>query len=150
MKTRSWIVYFAVIVALGAVGISAGYAVAEDPAAGAWGAGPVGVEPFNAQSSVLRMVGGLFLCLGFLGLGVHLYKRYVLPRTLSDKKRMQVVERLPISPKSTLLLVTLDGKEFLLSTGSESCRVVSVPREGDELFAQDLSSACEDVKEFNA
>jgi flagellar biogenesis protein FliO len=92
----------------------------------------------------------MFLCFGLLGLGVHLYKRYVLPRNLSDKKRMQVVERLNLSQKSALVLVKLDGREFLLATGSEGCRVVSAPRDAEYLFDQTLTSACEETKEFNA
>jgi len=149
MRMRGWFLVLAVV-ALSCLSVATDVAVAADPAPPSWGSSPAGVEPFNTQSSVLRMVGGMFLCFGLLGLGVHLYKRYVLPRNLSDKKRMQVVERLNLSQKSALVLVKLDGKEFLLSTGSEGCRVVSAPRDAEYLFDQTLTSACEEVKEFNA
>jgi flagellar biogenesis protein FliO len=96
------------------------------------------------------MVGGLFLCFGMLGIGVHLYKRYVLPRSFSAQRRMQVVERLQISQKSALVLVKLDGKEFLMTTGSESSRLVSPPNRTDEVFEETLSSACNEVGEYNA
>jgi flagellar biogenesis protein FliO len=95
------------------------------------------------------MVGGLFLCLGLLGAGVHVYKRYVLPRSLSSQRRLQVVERLQISPKSALVLVKLDGKEFVMTTGSESTRLVPLQSRSEELFEDTLSSACNDVGEYN-
>ena len=107
------------------------------------------VDSFNAQSSALRMVGGLFLCLGLLGAGVHVYKRYVLPRSLSSQRRMQVVERLQISPKSALVLVKLDGKEFVMTTGSERTRLVPLQSRSEEVFEDTLSSACNDVGEYN-
>jgi flagellar biogenesis protein FliO len=108
------------------------------------------VAPFNAQSSVLRMVGGLFLCVGLFGFGIHLYKRYLLPRSLSSDRRLKVVERLQLTQKSSLLLVTLDGKEFLVSTGAEQSRLITPPKSGEEFFDESLSTACADVGEFNA
>ncbi len=129
-------------------------ATAEDAQPRGWSApaaqpGP-GVDSFNAQSSALRMVGGLFLCLGLLGAGVHVYKRYVVPRSSASQRRMQVVERLQLSPKSALLLVTLDGKEFVMATGSESTRFVPLQSRNEALFEETLSSACNDQGEYNA
>jgi flagellar biogenesis protein FliO len=107
------------------------------------------VDSFSAQSSALRMVGGLLFCLGILGAGVHVYKRYVLPRSLSSQRRMQVVERLQLSPKSALVLVKLDGKEFVMTTGSENTRLVPLQSRNDDLFEETLSSVCGDVGEYN-
>lgn len=107
-------------------------------------------SPFNTQSSVLRMVGGLFLCLGMFGCGIHVYRRYVLPRTGSTQRRLQLVERLQISQKSSLVLVKLDGKEFIMSTGAESSRLVPLTSTNDELFDEALNGACQDVGEYNA
>lgn len=107
-------------------------------------------SPFNAQSSALRMIGGLFLCLGMFGCGVHMYRRYVLPRTGSAQRRLQLVERLQISQKSALVLVKLDGKEFIMSTGAESSRLVPLASAPEELFDEALNGACQDVGEYNA
>ena len=129
-------------------------ASAEDTATRQWtqstARGTPDVPSFNAQSSVLRMVGGLFLCVGLFGFGIHLYKRYLLPRSLSSDRRLRVVERLQLTQKSSLLLVTLDGKEFLVSTGAEQSRLITPPKSGEEYFDESLSSACADVGEFNA
>lgn len=107
-------------------------------------------DQFDARNSVLRMIGGLFLCLGCFGGGLHMYKRFVVPRSKSDKRRLQIVERLPLSSKSSLLLVRLDGKEFMLSTGAEAARLISPPRSTEELFDESLITACDDVGEVNA
>lgn len=106
-------------------------------------------DAFSAQSSVLRMVGGLFLCFGVLGFGIHVYKRHVLPRTLSSARRLQVIERIPLSQKSALVLVKLDGKEFLMSTGAESSRLVPLSQRQEDLFDETLANACNDVGEYN-
>jgi flagellar biogenesis protein FliO len=95
------------------------------------------------------MVGGLFLCFGVLGFGLHLYKRYVLPRSFSAQRRLHIVERLQLSQKSALVLVKLDGKEFLMTTGSESTRLISPPHKTEEIFEETLSSACNEVGEYN-
>ena len=152
MKKRCWVL-ICLFVALSVLAPSS-QALGEEVAPPTWNAARAdstpGVEPFNAQSSVLRMVGGLFLCFGMLGFGLHLYKRYVLPRSFSAQRRMQVVERLQISQKNALVLVKLDGKEFLMTTGSESSRLVSPPNRTDEAFEETLSSACNEVGEYNA
>lgn len=152
MKTMCWWCVVALFMALSVL-TPQFEARADESQQRAWTApasqpGP-SVDSFNAQSSALRMVGGLFLCLGLLGAGVHIYKRYVLPRSLSSQRRMQVVERLQISPKSSLVLVKLDGKEFVMTTGSESTRVVPLQSRREEVFEDTLSSACSDVGEYN-
>ncbi len=152
MKTMCWWCVVSLFMALSVLTPRV-EARADDSEPRAWSApdsqkGP-SVDSFNAQSSALRMAGGLFLCLGLLGAGVHVYKRYVLPRSLSSQRRMQVVERLQISPKSALVLVKLDGKEFVMTTGSESTRLVPLQSRSEELFEDTLSSACNDVGEYN-
>ena len=149
MKMRSWLLV-CLFVALSVV-TSSSMAFAEEVKPQTWSAqrGDAGAAAFDTQSSVLRMVGGLFLCFGLLGFGVHLYKRYVLPRALSSQRRMQLVERLQLSQKSALVLVKLDGKEFLMTTGAESSRLVSLPNKNVELFEDTLSSACNEVGEYN-
>lgn len=152
MKTMCWWCVVSLFMALSVLTPHADVR-AENSQGNSWSApasqlGP-SVDSFNAQSSALRMVGGLFLCLGLLGAGVHVYKRCVLPRSLSSQRRMQVVERLQLSSKSALLLVKLDGKEFVMSTGSESARLVPLQSRSEEIFEETLSSACNEVGEYN-
>jgi flagellar biogenesis protein FliO len=153
MRTMCWWCLLSLCIALSVLAPRV-EALAEEPQPRALSAasaqnGP-SVDSFNAQTSALRMVGGLFLCLGLLGAGVHIYKKYVLPRSLSSQRRMQVIERLQLSPKSALVLVKFDGKEFMMTTGSEATRLVPLQSRNEELFEESLSSACHDVGEYNA
>lgn len=145
---------FCVGLLLVALVMSSSFAVGEETNARSWSpvttGTPTAVDEYSSQSSVVRMLGGLFLCIGVFGFGIHLYKRHVIPRTGADKRRLQVIERLPLSPKSALLLVRLDGREFLLTSGAEQSRLISLPREQDGVFAEALESACGEVGEFNA
>jgi len=157
MKRRGWLLgegvkflclFVALFVAFGPMSVRADEGVAPGwSAASAQKASQA--EPFNAQSSVLRMVGGLFLCFGMLGFGLHIYKRHVLPRSLSSSRRLQVVERLQISQKSALVLVKLDGKEFLMTTGTEQSRLVPLQERREDLFDETLASACDEAGEYN-
>ena len=144
-----------IITILGLVlGIACSSAAAEENKALGWtvvdSAPPVAADSFDAKSSALRMVGGLFLCFGVFGGAIHIYKKYVMPRAISDKRRLQVVERLPLSPKSSLLLVKVDGKELLLSTGAESTRLIPLPGSAEDLFDETLVNAVDVVGEYNA
>jgi flagellar biogenesis protein FliO len=70
---------------------------------------------------------GLAACLGSFFIGVHLLKRYQSNPRLAGERRMRVVERLAIGQKSSLLLVTIDGREYLVGAGAEAptmCRPI--------------------------
>ena len=71
-------------------------------------------EPFNVTGSLIRMLDGLFLCVGLFGAAIHVYKRYVLKGRVGTGRRLSVVERVPVSSKGSLLLLSLDGREFVV------------------------------------
>lgn len=153
MKTRCWWCVVSLFMALSVLTPQIEVR-ADEPQGHAWSApaaqGGATVDSFDAQSSALRMVGGLLLCLGVLGFGAHVYKKYVLPRSLCSQRRLQVVERLQLSQKNALVLVKFDDKEFLMATGSDSSRLVPVSMRTNDLFEETLSSACDEVGEYNA
>ena len=127
---------------------------AEEQSSRAWSGGTttpqVAPDSFSAQGSTLRMLGGLFFCIGIFGFGVHLFKRYGLPRAGVDKRRLHIIERVSLTAKSSLLLVKLDGREFLLTAGAEQSRLISLPREEVGVFTEDLDEACGDLGALNA
>ena len=99
--------------------------------------------------SLARSFGGLFICLGIFGAGVQLYRRYGVPTGTSRKARLTLVERLQISPKGALHLVALDGREFIVATGSEAPRVVLAPRDARAEFEESLvASAAAEVEKY--
>lgn len=153
VRSRKLLV-LAVVMAI-AVAFAPAQVSADNEGAPSWNAPSVSnvasqVAPFDAQSSALRMVGGLFLCLGLFGFAVHVYRRYVLPRTVSVQRRLQIVERIQLTQKSALVLVKLDNREFIMSTGTESSRLVPLTGRHEELFDETLNGACQEVGEYNA
>lgn len=104
----------------------------------------------GVAGSCVRMVGGLFLCLGLFALGVHVFRRYAAKHGTGTKRRLVIRERLPISPKASLLVVALDGKEFLVSTGSDRVTFASTHNLATNDFSVSLSEACAESEAFNA
>jgi flagellar biosynthetic protein FliO len=99
------------------------------------------------------MLQGLFLCLGILLIGTYLVKRFKSVSVEGTKRRMQVLEKLAISPKTSLVLVEVDGKKLVLGVGAEKVSFSSLSAgaeqdRGLELvdgkrFETELSKACQ-------
>ena len=95
-------------------------------------------EPFDMTSSFFRMVGGLLFCIGVFGAGIHVVKRYGGGAMTGTKRRLQVVERVPLSAKTSLVLVRLDGKELLLTAGPDRTSLIHAPDDGHKAFEMSL------------
>ena len=87
------------------------------------------------------MAKGLALCLGVFCVIVYLLKRLNPHAIHSGKRRMTLLERLPLTPKSALLMVQVDGRTRLIAIGSEQVhsldgweRIRTAPREFDEML----------------
>lgn len=84
--------------------------------------------------SLMSLFEGLGYCLVVFFIGIHFYKRYVLKQSGPVKRHMQLVERLQISSKSSLLLVDVDGRRVLLTVGPDRTSFMSESIiEGDAL-----------------
>jgi flagellar biosynthetic protein FliO len=67
---------------------------------------------------------GLALCLAVFCVIVFLLKR-LNPHSLhSGKRRLAVLERLPLSPKSSLVLIQVDGRTRVIAVGSEQVQML--------------------------
>lgn len=67
-----------------------------------------------------RMIGGLAICLILILVGVAVLKRFNKYVGVSAERRLKIKERLPISNKTSLVLIELNGKEVLIAVGSDS------------------------------
>ena len=95
-------------------------------------------ESFDMTSSFFRMVGGLLFCVGIFGAGVHVVKRYGNPMARSSKRRITVLERVALTPKTSLVLVSVDGKEILLAAGPDRAQLISAAANQDKDFEASL------------
>jgi hypothetical protein len=115
-------------------------------------AAPVGAstESYSFAGSFVRMIGGFLLCLGVFAGGIHLYRRYGAVALGGGARRLMVVERMPITAKSAVTLVSLDGREFLVTSGPDNLRVVSSQVAGKDNFDESLALACTDSEVCDA
>ena len=68
---------------------------------------------------------GLGLCLAVLSVGVWAAKKFGWVQPAKRAGRLKVIERTALSAKTSLCLVEAQGKQFLVSVGSERVSVVS-------------------------
>jgi flagellar biogenesis protein FliO len=71
-----------------------------------------------------RMFQGLALCLGVFFIGSWVVKRYGPQAGTATNRRIRVVERTTLTPKTALCLIEVDGKQVLLATGSDLVQVL--------------------------
>jgi len=70
------------------------------------------------------MLKGLGICIGLLAVMIFLNKKLGLNKIASGKKRVKVLERVALTPKTAIYLVSIDGAEMFLSVGAD--RVTSL------------------------
>jgi flagellar biogenesis protein FliO len=78
-------------------------------------------SPQSFQALFLKTVKGLGLCLGVLLIFFYFYKKR-FPESVQSfsKRRLKILERLPVSAKSHVILLELDGKPLLCGITHES------------------------------
>lgn len=99
--------------------------------------------------SVLR---GLGLCLAVFLIGVALYKRVGKGQGAGGGRRLRIVERLPLTQRTALVMAEVDGARVLLSVGTERVNVLPLDHAGraSEQFPVMLDQICEaDVGQSN-
>lgn len=139
---------FRLVAAVAAVLLCSGIAAAEPGQIGL-SAMPT-AEPISVSSSVVRMLGGLFLCIGAFTGGIHLYRKFLLKGAIGSSRRLAVLERVSVSQKGSVALVSLDGREFLVTVGPDSPRIVPVSDARGGSFAESLGAECSEQELFNA
>ena len=110
------------------------------------------MEPVSMSASLVRMLGGLFLCIGAFTGGIHLYRKFLLngPAGRGARRRLTVLERVSVSQKGSIALVSVDGKEFLVTAGPDSPRIVPVSEARPQCFEESLGAAYTDEETLHA
>lgn len=85
-------------------------------------------EPPDASGSFVLMMKGLGFCLGVLFIGTAIAKRFRAGGMTQGRghQSMRIIDRIPVSPKSALLLVDVEGERVLVAVGNEQV-VISRP-----------------------
>jgi len=78
----------------------------------------------------LQQLGAVLLVLGLLGAAVYSLKRKPFSRFAkefrlgSGAKRLQVIERVSLTPQHTLCLVRVGDRELIVTTAPGNCHVI--------------------------
>lgn len=83
------------------------------------------IPPLDFSASLFSMVKGLAICVALLLTVVWLLKKFKAPLVTGQGRAMRIVERLPVTTKSSLLLVEVNSKKVLIGVGSDPISLVS-------------------------
>lgn len=88
--------------------------------------------PISAYSGPGRVFQGLGLCLVVLFVGLHLYKRFGKGGPTVTARTLRVVEKLPLTGRTALLLVHAGKDQYLVGVGPEPVSIVRATGLQDE------------------
>lgn len=112
-----------------------------------WRAEPAPAPTLESGSKVLK---ALALCVGLFLIGSYLYRRMNGIPLKEGNQLLQVVERVPLSQKTSLLLVEVDGRRTLAAIGPDPVTLLdiskneAVPQDEQKQFNSSLELACID------
>lgn len=97
-------------------------------------------DQFSGRSAALRMFGGLFVCLGVFFVGVRFYRKVAGVAAIPSKRRIKIIERISLTQKGSIALISVDNQEFLVGMGSDAPRMLGrVSKSDTESFIEELS-----------
>ncbi len=106
--------------------------------------------------SVLRMLGGLGVVLGLLGIALWVVRRYdlKLPGRVAGgtERRLELVERLPLDKRRSVALIRRDGREHLLLLAPEGPQLIEggILRDAIDDVAAEARAATERARQAEA
>lgn len=86
----------------------------------------------QGSSFGVRLLQGLALCLGTFFVLLHFLKGGKFKRGNKETRRIKVIEKVPLTTKSSLFLVEVDGETRLLSVGAEHTSFIPLNKASDE------------------
>ncbi len=91
--------------------------------ANAWSMGTK--KEISMKEVAKRMVQGLAICLGVMFLVLAVIKR-TKKGVIKTKSHCKIIEKMPLTAKSTLILVEINGKQHAITVGSEQVQQVQL------------------------
>lgn len=73
----------------------------------------------GTESPGLKVIQALALCIGVLLIGAWFFRRFWGSGVQYAGRRLKIREKLSISPRTSLVLVEMDGRPLVLALGSE-------------------------------
>ena len=83
------------------------------------------LPPIDFSSSLMSMLKGLAICIALLLIVVWVLKKLKSPIVTGQGRSLRIIERLPVSAKSSILLIEVNKKRMLIGVGSDPVSLVS-------------------------
>lgn len=96
---------------------------------------------------IARLFSGLLICLGVFCCGIYLAKRRGLIKHTGER-RVSILERIPLTARTSLVLLEKDGKEILLSVGSEQVSYLLNSENDQNQVVEHDEKGIHHIKEF--
>lgn len=100
-------------------------------------------------SLAMKMGKGLAICVGVFFIGLSVMRR-LKPETFSAEPRIKVRERTALTPKSSLLIVEIDGREQLITVGSENVSVITPSNKMQRVQERSAQEICANDMKLSA
>lgn len=112
----------------------------------------VAISPSNtadelASQSVspASMIQGLILVIGIFFVGIYAYKKFVVKSTTVSSRRIRLIERNPVTAKTSLVLAEIDGRRFAFAIGSERVTAIDVQSDNSKTpYRDEVRLLCAD------
>lgn len=100
----------------------------------------------EGEVSWLRMLEGLALCLGLFLVAVGLIRRRANSTKVATGRRMRSIERMQVGPRGSVVLLQVDGVDYLVGVGADQVSVTPLHRQTEARAVN--SQARLDTQEF--
>ncbi|MCB0334266.1 MAG: flagellar biosynthetic protein FliO [Bdellovibrionales bacterium] len=118
---------------------------------------PEGAEPQpteeRSELSLMKVFQGLALCIGVFLIFTYLLKKMHGGTVQSGNQRLTILEKVPVAPKTSLLLVRVDKRDVLIGVGAEHVTFISEagtklrPKNEDPLYFSEIVDGIESQEE---
>ena len=84
-----------------------------------------GLPPVDLTASFFSMFKGLAICIALLLVVIWVLKKIKAPIVTGQGRKLKIIERLPVSARSSLLLVQVENRQMLVGVGADPVSLVS-------------------------
>ncbi len=109
--------------------------------------------PEASELSLMKVFQGLALCIGAFLIFIWGLKKLNGGAAQTGNRRLTVLEKIPVAPKTSLLLVRVDQRDVLIGVGAENVSFLSDagtklrPKNDEQIFFSDIVEGIESQEE---
>ncbi len=86
------------------------------------------VQDSEITSSGMRMVQSLGLLVAMVLIGAWAYRKFVLKETVQVSRKIKLIEKIPLSPRASLMLAEIDGTTVLVGLAADAITLMKLDK----------------------